>query len=461
MTGSEEHGSSPFDPTVVNPNQNCLPDRYEVLKILGSGGMGRVLLARDRVLGREVAVKLLVDRFATDETYGQRFLAEARVAASLNHPGIVQIYEFGRTGTCAYLVMEYVDGCSLRAMISEYGPYGEGRACELAAVACEALGAAHAQGIVHRDVKPDNMMLTQSGQFKLVDLGLAKCLRSDSSLTQSGLSIGTPHFISPEQVLGARDIDHRTDIYSLGASLYCLATGQVPFGGSSSAHVMARHLNDPVPDPRQHAPDLSDAFCGVVYRAMAKDPAARYQDTAALQAELMDVCGAAAGTPDHVPESARGPGACDPADMPAIESALAHAIGPLARVLVERARRQAPSRSALLHTLADHITDEDARRRFLRECGVEVGSDVSPRVSSSSTLVSRRANAIDAATLDTVTTKLTDQIGPVARIVVKREIAAGGDARELVQRLAAQIPDAKARGAFLAAVAPLGLAAAE
>jgi len=174
MTARDGSGSSPFDPTVINENQNCLPDRYEILSILGTGGMGRVLHARDKVLDREVAVKLLIDCYAKDENYTKRFLNEARAAASLNHPKIVQIFEFGRADSCVFLVMEYVNGHSLKDLMAESGRYSEGRAVELAGAATEALGAAHARGIVHRDVKPDNMMLSRSGEFKLVDLGLAK-----------------------------------------------------------------------------------------------------------------------------------------------------------------------------------------------------------------------------------------------------------------------------------------------
>ena len=298
MTARDD--SSPFDPTVINENQNCLPDRYEILSILGTGGMGRVLHARDKVLGREVAVKLLIDRYARDESFAKRFLNEARAAASLNHPNIVQIYEFGSNDDCAYLVMEYVDGHSLKDLMTESGRYSEGRAVELAGCAAEALGAAHARGIVHRDVKPDNMMLSTAGEFKLVDLGLAKCLDSDGSKTETGHCMGTPHYISPEQVLGAKVIDLRTDIYSLGASLYCLATGSVPYAGSSSAHIMSRHLNDPLPDPRDLVPELSDGFCQVVRKAMAKDPVQRHQDTEELREALSVVRAAARPAPDHV-----------------------------------------------------------------------------------------------------------------------------------------------------------------
>ena len=463
---TESSGNSPFDPTVINENQSCLPDRYEILKILGTGGMGRVLHARDKVLDREVAVKLLVDRYATDESFARRFLNEARAAASLNHPNIVQIYEFGRTGSCAYLVMEYVDGHSLKDLMDEFGRYSEVRAAELAGCAAEALGAAHDRGIVHRDVKPDNMMLSSAGEFKLVDLGLAKCLDSDGSKTETGHCMGTPHYISPEQVLGAKVIDLRTDIYSLGASLYCLATGSVPFAGTSSAHIMSRHLNDPLPDPRSLVPELSDGFCQVVGKAMAKDPIRRHQNTEELRAALAVVRAAARPAPDHVGFDSTSaaammlqpsPSSFEPADLHSIETALARAIGPVARVLVGRESRQAASRSALLQTLAGHVATDGGRRRFLRECGLEVAGETSRFGSGFRPALSGPVAAVlDPEVLSSVTRHLADRIGPVARVLVKREAATGSGLAELSQRLAEQIVDPGARREFLEVVARLG-----
>ncbi len=348
------------DPTRELAYESGLPDRYEMLGLLGTGGMGQVLHARDRVLDREVAVKVLAPHCAADEDFVRRFLNEARAAAALNHPNIVQIYEFGRTDACTYLVMEYVDGLSLKRAMARDGRYGERRAAELIGEACVALGAAHARGIIHRDVKPDNMMLTSSGQFKLVDLGLAKQLENDAGHTATGRTMGTPHYISPEQILGAKVVDHRADIYSLGASLYCLATGCVPFDGTSGAHIMSRHLNDPLPDPRRLVPDLSDGFCHAVGRAMAKDPARRHQDTAELGEELARVRAAAPAGPDHVrPDdgdltimvahdalgcgllSRAAAGDATPANWPASRRPWPRPSGPLAKVLVGRESRRA------------------------------------------------------------------------------------------------------------------------
>ena len=461
------------DRTIAVERPAGLPERYEILGILGAGGMGRVLHARDRVLDREVAVKVLADHCAADESYTQRFLNEARAAASLNHPGIVQIYEFGREEGCVYLVMEYVDGVSLKTAMAREGRYSEGRAAELIAEACRALGAAHQRGVVHRDVKPDNMMLTSSGAFKLVDLGLAKQLASEADQTATGRTMGTPHYISPEQILGAKVVDHRADIYSLGASLYCLATGSVPFDGSSGAHIMSRHLNDPLPDPRRLVPDLSGAFCKVVERAMAKDPARRQQDTAALGDELEAVRAAAPAAPHHIrPDSAdltvviretpSGAAFCptfpapgDEADLERIETSLARVIGPLARVLVGRESRQAATRQALVEALAAHVSDGGDRKRFLRDCGV--GDTGTTTVSGSG---SQSTGALSATlgpeVMDAIARHLTEHIGPLARVLVKREAAGGGGVGAVVERLATHVPDARGRAEFLRAVSGLG-----
>ncbi|HYK42624.1 MAG TPA: serine/threonine-protein kinase [Thermoanaerobaculia bacterium] len=226
---------------------------YDVLEELGSGGMGKVYRAKNVMLERIVALKTLTPLLSSDEGFVQRFLKEARVAARLNHPNIVQIYDFGCVEGIHYLAMEYVDGESLRAILKR-GRFSERDAILVIRQAVRALGVAHAIGIVHRDVKPDNLMLTSRGELKLVDLGIAKRLDEDGQgLTATGQAVGTPHYISPEQIRGLKDIDARSDIYSLGATFYHLVTGQAPYKGTSGALVMSMHLTAPLPDPRASA----------------------------------------------------------------------------------------------------------------------------------------------------------------------------------------------------------------
>lgn len=263
---------------------------YEIIDILGKGGMGIVYKARHTTLDRIVAVKTLAGHLSQDEDFVQRFLQEARAAARLNHTNIIQIYDFGQVELVYYLAMEFVDGKSLGYYLKNSGPFSEAEAISIMRQACAALSCAHDAGVIHRDVKPDNFMLTDSGTIKLGDLGLAKLNREDDqSLTQTGTAMGTPYYISPEQVRGEKDIDRRTDIYSLGATLYHLVTGHIPFTGSTGALIMARHLNDALVDPRQHVPELSEGFCRVIYKMMAKARDDRYHDMAALDEDLYHI----------------------------------------------------------------------------------------------------------------------------------------------------------------------------
>jgi len=258
---------------------------YEILEELGAGGMGKVYRARDLTLERLVALKTLAQQFSSDTSYVQRFLKEARAAARLNHPNIVQIYDFGCVDSVYYLAMEFVDGHSLGTYLKR-GHFSETESIQIIRHACRALSVAHADGIVHRDIKPDNLMLTSRGDVKLVDLGIAKRIDEDQSLTQTGQAIGTPHYISPEQIRGQKDVDPRADVYSLGATLYHLVTGHTPYSGASGPIVMSMHLVEPLPDPRRFETGLSEGICGVIRRMMAKDRDARYGDVYALDLDL-------------------------------------------------------------------------------------------------------------------------------------------------------------------------------
>ena len=381
----------------VGPGQTF--GSYEVLEELGRGGMGRVFRARHVTLEREVALKLLAGQFSEDEFYVQRFLKEARAAARLNHPGIVQIYDFGQVGAHWYLAMELVEGRSLAHFLKTWGRFSEQNAIVLARQTLAALGVAHAAGIVHRDIKPDNVILGKKGVVKLVDLGLAKRI-DDPGASSTGFAAGTPYYISPEQIEGRADVDGRADLYSLGASLFQLVTGQVPFPGSSSAVIMSRHLNERAPDPRTFTPELSEGFCAAVLRLLARERDRRPKDAgeaerefAALQAAQSPAAAAfhpleSAGgaAPDGVPSTpsprplptpsnagaASGPGTFPPALLAAAEKKLAAEIGPLARVLVKQEAKRQPTWRALVEALSTHVPEEAGRRR-LRETLAPLG----------------------------------------------------------------------------------------
>jgi serine/threonine protein kinase len=377
---------------------------YEILAELGGGGMGRVYRARDLTLERIVALKTLAPQFRKDEVLVQRFLKEARAAARLNHPNIVQIYDFGKDGDTYYLAMEYVEGESLAAFLKR-GTFTESDAISVTRFTCRALVVAHAEGLVHRDIKPDNLMLTAKGELKLVDLGVAKRVDEDQSLTQTGQALGTPHYISPEQIRASKDIDGRADIYSLGATMYHLVTGKPPFNGSSSAMVMSLHLYQPVEDPRVSVPELSEGFAFVLQKMMAKDPNDRYPDADAVDRDLYrleigeapeatapfddsaaTVVSAGNPTPAKMAAqaarsaattaSARPPAASSASISPnttgvstnpnlkTLESELAKHVGPLARVLVKRAAKNAASLQQLILELEKEIPGDKPRKLF-------------------------------------------------------------------------------------------------
>ncbi|HQR66937.1 MAG TPA: serine/threonine-protein kinase, partial [Thermoanaerobaculia bacterium] len=359
---------------------------YEILDELGAGGMGRVYRARDLTLDRIVALKVLPAKHARDATFVQRFVKEARAAARLNHPNIVQIYNFGSLDGTYYLAMEFVDGRSLGRHLQERR-FSESEAVGLARQVCRALAVAHGEGLIHRDIKPDNLMLTRRGEVKLVDLGIAKRLDEDQSITQTGHSMGTPHYISPEQIRGQKDIDARADVYSLGATLYHLVTGHTPYQGASGAVVMSMHLVEPLPDPLRYAPGLSEGFCRVLRKMLAKDREERYASVAELEVDLFRLDAGQTPRPAEptapvfetsgdvtLAVAAAGAAAFDPVVLLRIEESLAASIGPMARILVRKTARTAPTLDALCEELARQLdpgADRDAFCARCRACGKE------------------------------------------------------------------------------------------
>src|SRR6266545_2949801 len=261
-----------------------LGDRYEVGRLLGAGGMAEVFEGRDRLLARRVAIKVLLAEFSQDPSFLVRFKREAQVAASLSHPNIVGVYDTGVEGGTNFIVMEYVEGRTLRDLLRIGGPPPADRAAGIASDVCDALAAAHARGLIHRDVKPANVMLSGDGTVKVMDFGIARATTSET-ITQTHAVIGTAQYISPEQVEGRED-DARSDLYSLGCMLYEMLTGRVPFSGESPIAIAYRHVReDPVP-LRRIDPRVPPAFEAISMRAMAKNPYHRYQTAAEMQADL-------------------------------------------------------------------------------------------------------------------------------------------------------------------------------
>jgi urea transport system substrate-binding protein len=264
--------------------------RYEITEVLGMGGMGVVFLAHDTLIERDVAIKMLSRSLSSDEKILKRFLIEAKAAGKLNHANAVAIYEIGQEGDAHYLVMEYVSGGSVDARLESRGAYPVAEATQIAADACRGLAAAHRAGLVHRDVKPGNLLVAADGSVKVADFGLAKnSLSQGEQVTQSGQVVGTPYFMSPEQCQAVA-VDHRGDIYSLGATYYTLLTGTNPYVNAGSiVQIMFSHCHADIPDPRAIDERIPAACTSIIVRAMAKLPEDRYQSAEEMLADLMAV----------------------------------------------------------------------------------------------------------------------------------------------------------------------------
>ena len=259
---------------------------FEVTAKIGVGGMGAVYKARQVSLDRPVALKILPPKFAEDEEFIGRFVREARAAAALNHPNIIQGIDVGYADGYHYFAMELVEGMSLSQRIKRDGPLAQQDALRIAEEMAGALQHAHSRGLVHRDIKPGNILIGKDGVAKLADLGLARRVVDNLHGSGVGKAVGTPYYISPEQARGESQIDIRADIYSLGATLYQAVTGQPPFDGPSPPVVLTKHLRDPVPSARDVKPDLSAPFSKMLMKMMAKTREERFQTPDELLEEI-------------------------------------------------------------------------------------------------------------------------------------------------------------------------------
>ena len=260
---------------------------YKILGKLGSGAMATVYKAKQVSLDRLVALKKLPEKFSQNPQFIERFFAEGRAAASLNHPNIVQAFDVGNEGDMYYFVMEYVEGRSVHDDIVTHKRYKESEAIDIAIQIAEALEHAHQRGLIHRDVKPKNIMITKEGVVKLADMGLARAISDvEAAEAEAGRAFGTPYYISPEQIRGEKDIGPPADIYSLGVTLYHMVTGSVPFEGKSPSAVMHKHLKSELVPPDHVNPKLSAGISEVIEMMMAKKIKNRYKDCTDLLVDL-------------------------------------------------------------------------------------------------------------------------------------------------------------------------------
>jgi eukaryotic-like serine/threonine-protein kinase len=260
--------------------------RYVIKRKLGSGGMADVYLAEDQELGRRVALKLLDDRHASDEQFVERFRREAQSAAGLNHPSIVSIFDRGQAEGTYYIAMEYLDGRTLKELLIRNGPTPPAIAIDYARQILGALAFAHRNGIVHRDIKPHNIIVRPDGRLKVTDFGIARS--GASQMTEAGSIVGTAQYLSPEQARGA-PVDPRSDLYSLGIVLYEMLTGKVPFTGDTPVEIAMKHLSQVPEPPSTLRPEVPHDLDAVVMRALAKDPDQRYGSAEEMDADLARV----------------------------------------------------------------------------------------------------------------------------------------------------------------------------
>ena len=262
-------------------------DRYEIQQRLGRGGMADVYLARDRLLERRVAVKVLFPEFATDPSFVARFRREAQAAANLTHPNIVAVYDWGQQGGTYFIVMEYVNGRTLAEVLRADGKLAPVQAATVSSEVAAALGFAHRNGVVHRDVKPGNILVTASGDVKVADFGIARVANAgtDAGLTQAGSVMGTAAYFSPEQAQGATP-DPRSDLYSLGIVMYEMVGGRPPFTGDNPVSIAYKQVHEAPPRLRDLTPDVPVAYEAIVAKLLAKNPAARYATADDLRLDL-------------------------------------------------------------------------------------------------------------------------------------------------------------------------------
>jgi serine/threonine protein kinase len=417
---------------------------YQVTGVLGRGGMGKVFRVRSLVTEREEAMKVVLPDLDEDPGFGDRFLREIKVHASLQHPNIAALHTALRIDGRLVMILELVEGVSLEETLRR-GPVGIPTAIHYMNQLFAALAFAHERGVIHRDIKPANVLIAAGGVVKLTDFGIARS-NEGKRLTGTGLAVGTPAYMSPEQIRYGQ-ADARSDIYALGLMFYEMVTGRQPVKGDTEHSLMEAQLNVMPPDPASVNLLVPAAISDAIMRALAKDPNLRFQTMLKFQAAAM-ASGQAVGNSSET--VVKRP------ELQEIETRLSRAIGPIAGRLVASAARRYGTISEIRQALASEIEDPKQREAFLKagasnqtDPGLRSDSGAAPTYAGSS---QPAPNLFDPVVLDRLTQALAPYLGPIAKIVVARAARASRSPEQLHSLLAAEISSPADRERFLSAV---------
>jgi eukaryotic-like serine/threonine-protein kinase len=444
--------------------------RYRVEALVGTGAMGEVYRAYDPVIDRPVAIKVVRPDLTAgtgSEQWLQRFRREARAAGRRFHPNIVAILDFGEDDGRPFLAMEYVDGRSLDTILRASGPLDPERSVAVITQVLSALGFAHQNGIVHRDVKPSNIMVLNSGEVKVADFGIARIDASEFTIV--GDLLGTPAYMAPEQFAGA-PVDKRTDLFAAGVIFFEMLTGVKPFRGKSITEIISFMETRGPEDIRALNPAVPDSLKRVISKALAFDPALRYADAAEFSTAITEAFPARSDqAPRPKPSVSDTPvataelGKVTPGDkvwhpelLRQIERDLATFIGPMAAVALKRAIKETNDITALYDLLAQQVENPRDRAEFLargqrRAASGPTGRPHSERRTEAEQKTDRRTTSPGLANIASVEANLARYIGPIAKILIKRELEKYETVERFYRALAAHIPDERDRETFLRA----------
>jgi len=423
---------------------------YQILAVLGRGGMGAVYRVRNLLSHREEAMKVVLPGMDADSNAAERFLREIRVQASLRHPNIVELRTAVRSGDQVLMILELVDGWSVASKLKQE-PLRFDVAFHIIDEILDALAYAHKHGVIHRDIKPANIMVTSSGITKLTDFGIARSA-SEDRITNASVAVGSLHYMSPEQIR-SNIVDERSDLYSLGVTLYEMLTGRLPVEGDTAYSVMHCHLTQTPPSPAALVPGLSPGIANVVMKALAKAPEDRFASAEAFQNALR---GALFGADlprtatVAVPSTGQRSAAIDPSDLARVETHLAAAIGPTAKRLAAKLASRHSSVTALCADLAEHIPDPAERATFLRAFGM--GSGLKPAVTppaAAGRKSTQETPPLSEKLLENARKALAIYLGPMAGVMVKHTAKRVRSFEEFRDALAAEIPDERSQKEFL------------